>query len=349
MGNGLGLVGAYGAQGGRDALEELIAQRMKETLLKQQEVDRAHGRQMSEGHLNVSQRNTALGERNFDYGVGRDTKADEAAAAAAAKRAGVIEGLPEWAQGSAQAQDVGLKFSPEDLLEAPETREGADRRKVKLTKIEDDIRTDNEIRQARSMPRSQGSSRLVQVMGPDGTAVWMPESAAAGMRATQAPRAVTGAERKELGFFQRMLNAERNARAVEGDVSSWDVGASEWAPGFLENWIKTPAGKKYAQAQRMFTEGRLRADSGAAVPQNEYEADATTNFRRGGDDDAVITQKRNSRLTTLRGQANRAGRALQEYYGDGVNIDELLKEFASGQTSSAKPTGKPRFKITSVK
>lgn len=182
------------------------------------------------------------------------------------------------------------------------------------------------------------NERIVQVEGPDGKSVWVRESDAVNKPAAQAARAITGSERKELGFFQRMLDAERNARKVEDDVSGWDISVGDMAPGFLENWLKSDKGKQYTQAQRMFTEGRLRADSGAAVPQPEYDTDRKTNFRIGNDDKATIAQKRNSRLTAMRGQANRAGRALQEYYGEGSSIDSLLSEFADQQAAVAGAT-----------
>jgi hypothetical protein len=73
VGNGLGLQGAYGSAGMQQSLEELVAQRLKETLLQQQEADRAHQRQMSEGHLGLGERNIALDETRFGYQKNRDT------------------------------------------------------------------------------------------------------------------------------------------------------------------------------------------------------------------------------------------------------------------------------------
>jgi hypothetical protein len=144
-------------------------------------------------------------------------------------------------------------------------------------------------------------------------------------------RPITGAERKTLGFFQRMLEAERNARAVEGQVGNRDF-AAEYAPGAaLENFLKSEAGQKYTQAQRTFTEGRLRKESGAAIPQGEYDTDRDTNFKRPGDKDESVAQKRASRLKLLRGAANESGRALQEFFGDDATIDSLLSEFTDKQ------------------
>lgn len=194
-------------------------------------------------------------------------------------------------------------------------------------------------------PQAPQSEPLVQVMGADGVPVYMPRSQAAGQPAAQAPRAVTGAERQTLAYFNRMLDAERNARAVENDASGWDIGVSNssMVPGFLENFLKSDAGQKYTQAQRMFTEARLRKESGAAIPENEFANDRRMNFRQPGEKPDSIAQKRRSRLETIRGTGNAAGRALQEYYGKDATLDSLLREFADQQGGTIRardPQGK---------
>lgn len=63
MGNGLGLQGAYGAQGGRDALEELVAQRIKETLLKQ-------AAEQQQAELALKSRGMDIDERQGDARIG---------------------------------------------------------------------------------------------------------------------------------------------------------------------------------------------------------------------------------------------------------------------------------------
>ena len=138
---------------------------------------------------------------------------------------------------------------------------------------------------------------------------------------------VTGAQRKVLGFFNRMLEAERNARAVEDSVGGRDF-AAEFMPGeWLENLARSDAGQKYTQSQRTFTEGRLRKESGAAIPSDEYEKDRSTNFKRPNDTSENVAQKRAARLTLLKGAANEAGKAFQEFYGEEASIDDLLSEF----------------------
>jgi hypothetical protein len=181
--------------------------------------------------------------------------------------------------------------------------------------------------------------RLVQVMDASGRPIWVRESQAEGQPATQAARAVTGQERKALGFFQRMLEGERNARAVESKIGPQDF-AAELAPGeTLENFFRSPEGQQYVQAQKTYTEGRLRKESGAAIAKDEYTKDRDINFRRPGDDDKTLKQKRSSRITTLRGAANEAGKALQEFYGPDATIDSLLAEFAEKEAENVADGG----------
>lgn len=232
-------------------------------------------------------------------------------------------GIMAFREGMDAPQEVQQMLEPE-----PEP--------TQFTLNEGDIRYDSTGRViARGAPKkvtppAPRDERLVQVMGPDGTPIWQRESQAVGQPATQAARAVTGQERKVLGFFQRMLEAERNARAVEEKLGAQDF-AAEYAPGeWLENFFRTPEGQQYAQAQRTFTEGRLRKESGAAINKDEYDKDRTTNFKRPGDTPEAIKQKRAARLITLRGAGNEAGKALQEFYGADASLDALLKEFADG-------------------
>lgn len=149
----------------------------------------------------------------------------------------------------------------------------------------------------------------------------------------------TGQQKSALAFFNRMLEAERNARSVEDKLKPSDIASSEYAPAFLENWLKSKEGQAYTQAQRMFTEARLRKESGAAINPSEYENDRRTNFRVAGDRPETIAQKRAARLALMRGLGNSAGPSLQEFYGEGASLDDLLKEFAEAQPAAGASGG----------
>lgn len=149
-----------------------------------------------------------------------------------------------------------------------------------------------------------------------------------------------GGERNTLNYFNRMLEAERNARAVEDQITDYDStmsGNIPLMPDFAENFLRTEAGQKYLQAQRMFTEARLRKESGAAIPESEFANDRRINFRSAGDKPDTLKQKRQSRIATMRGIGNASGRALQEYYGEGATLEQLLKEFEDQQAAQATP------------
>jgi len=148
-------------------------------------------------------------------------------------------------------------------------------------------------------------------------------------------RPSVGAERQTLNYFNRMLQAEKDARRVEDKLGGSDLAAQQYAPGWLENWIQSEEGQQYTQAQRSYTEARLRKESGAAIPPHEFDSDRKTNFRIAGDKGPdVMKQKRGMRLQTLRGIGNASGRALQEYYGADSSLEGLLKEFADQPSST---------------
>lgn len=140
----------------------------------------------------------------------------------------------------------------------------------------------------------------------------------------------TGQQKASVAFLNRMLEAERNARAVEDAMGGRDMAAQQYAPGWLENWLQSKEGQQYTQAQRAFTEARLRKESGAAIPAHEYTNDRRTNFRVAGDTPAVIAKKRQQRVATLRGLAFTAGKALQDYYGADASIDSLIAALDNG-------------------
>lgn len=164
---------------------------------------------------------------------------------------------------------------------------------------------------AAPQPRDE---RLVQVMGPDGTPIWTKESQAAGKPAAQAPRAVTGAERQTLSYYNRAKQATEDITPLEEQIAKSGLGTQlqmQYAPNMLQNQTQ----QSYRQAQRSFTEARLRKESGAAIPTAEYENDARTYFAQPGDSPATLEQKRRARAVVLEGMRNSAGRAYEEFYG----------------------------------
>lgn len=194
-----------------------------------------------------------------------------------------------------------------------------------------------------AMPRDE---RLVQVEGPDGRPTWTRESDAVGKPAAQAARAVTGAERGVLAYYNRakdasetITNAGPDGKSLEDRVAGAGLGTQlglQYAP----NMMQTSDQQAYRQAQRAFTEARLRKESGAAIPTAEYENDAKTYFAQPGDAPQTIAQKRQKRQTVLEGLKFSSGRAYDEFYGQpnksGAEGDaakraaDLIKKYGGG-------------------
>lgn len=184
--------------------------------------------------------------------------------------------------------------------------------------------------------------RMVQIMGPQGTPIYVPESQAAGQPAAQAPRAVTGQERQSLAYYNRAKQASDEIAKLEGSIAKAGIGAQlqlQHAP----NMLQTNTQQAYRQGQRAFTEARLRKESGAAIPAGEYENDARTYFAQPGDSPETIAQKQRARAVVLEGLKFSSGKAFNEFYGDtgqsqgggtpdaALKAQELIKKYGGGQ------------------
>lgn len=126
---------------------------------------------------------------------------------------------------------------------------------------------------------------------------------------------VTGAERNNLGFYQRAAQAEEIAAPLETAIANMSLREQAWLQA-MPNFAQSKENQMYRQAQRAFTEARLRKESGAAIPEGEYENDARTYFAQPGDGPDVIKQKQAARKQVLEGMAVSTGQAWEEYHGE---------------------------------
>lgn len=140
-----------------------------------------------------------------------------------------------------------------------------------------------------------------------------------GFAAGQTGKPPTGAQNRALNFFNRAKQAADELERL--DVSGLNMFGQAWinkAPNVLQSQL----GQQYNAAASMFTEARLRKDSGAAIPPHEYEADRKTNFQQAGDSDTTLAQKKRGRAAILASLAYEAGPALHGFYGE--EADEIL-------------------------
>jgi hypothetical protein len=134
----------------------------------------------------------------------------------------------------------------------------------------------------------------------------------------------TPAERQSLAFYNRAQDAVKTLTEAPADQpgSSLEMRiahqstAGQLQGQYAPNMLQTSEQQAYRQAQRAFTEARLRKESGAAIPESEFINDARTYFAQPGDSPQMIAQKQKSRETLLAGMKFAAGKAVGEFYGD---------------------------------
>ncbi len=161
---------------------------------------------------------------------------------------------------------------------------------------------------------------LVDVVDPStGKRVLMRRSKAEGLTpgaaATATTKPATGVQTKTLGYFNRAKQADEDLQAIEPKIAQMgylDQERMKRAP----NLFQTQTGQSYNQAQRAFTEARLRKDSGAAIPESEFANDRVTYFAQPGDTPKTLADKARARAAVLASLAYEAGSALDGFYGD---------------------------------
>jgi hypothetical protein len=175
--------------------------------------------------------------------------------------------------------------------------------------------------------RPTGATAPVAVIGPDGKPVLVSPQDAVGKRpAAGTQKAATGLEKRALNFYNRAAQADKDLEALEPAITRMNLGQQtymQWAPNFAQ----TETGQLYTQAQRAFTEARLRKDSGAAIPEQEFVNDRRTYFAQPGDSQKTLEQKRRARAAVLSSLGFESGQALGEYVGDPEEAAAIVRGY----------------------
>ena len=316
---GLNLQGGFGAGGAVDQLRVLVAEAQR----KQMEENRVAAQQSALDE-EARQFNETQPIRLGQLGVAREH------ASADTRRAGVAEGGLALEQGAQPIRLDLLRAQTGDILRRPEAEAAEAERQRQRDETNQNYRIflenlqnthslgqigargTEQRRTDAAAPRSPLSEPLVAVEMPDGTQQLLPRSQAANMKPAATRRPVLGTERQNLSYFNRAQEAAKVAEPLEGKFTNL---ASQARLQYAPNWLQSSEGQQYRQAQRAFTEARLRKESGAAIPTSEYENDAKTYWMQPGDSPEIIAQKKSARQEVLDGLAFSAGSAYQEFYG----------------------------------
>jgi len=149
-----------------------------------------------------------------------------------------------------------------------------------------------------------------------------------------APKQATGSQNRTFSFFNRAKQADEMLQELEESVSNLSL-AGQVKLDYLPNFLKTQEGQSYTQAQRAFTEARLRKDSGATIKDKEYEKDKLIYFVQPGDTKDTIADKARSRASILASLAYESGPALAGFYGD--DSSTLLQTYKDRSNAKNAP------------
>lgn len=172
-------------------------------------------------------------------------------------------------------------------------------------------------------PQQTDNEPLVQVAGPDGMPMYVRRSDAVGKTVPKpGSTTVKGADRTALSYYNRAQDAENTIATIENKIAHLNP-AQQLQLRYAPNFAQSPDQQVYRQAQRAFTEARLRKESGAAIPQTEIESDAQTYFAQPGDSPETMERKRLARQQVLNGLKFSAGKAYDEFYGHPANYEGI--------------------------
>jgi len=85
-------------------------------------------------------------------------------------------------------------------------------------------------------------------------------------------------------------------------------------PGSVAGFVTSPKGLEYERAKRDFINAQLRAESGAAIAESEFQNAERQYFPIPGDTPAVIERKRKAREEAIKGMIGSSGGAYEAIY-----------------------------------
>lgn len=186
-------------------------------------------------------------------------------------------------------------------------------------------------------PTNEPNEALVPMIGPDGKTRYGTRSEARGsLVPSGSEKPSSGVQKRVLNFFNRAEQADKDLEGLEEQIRQTGL-AGQTRMAVAPNFLQSQTGQAYTQAQRAFTEARLRKDSGAAIPDSEFENDRKTYFSQPGDSAETLDQKRRARAAVLASLAFESGQALGEFMG---SADEANRVVAQYKSRAQKPNPK---------
>ncbi len=178
---------------------------------------------------------------------------------------------------------------------------------------------------------------LETIIGPEGKPIRVRQEDAIGKEpAAGTMKASTGVQKRVLNFFNRAQQADTELEGMEAQIQELGL-VNQGRLALAPNVFQSQLGQSYGAAQRAFTEARLRKDSGAAIPEQEFDNDRKTYFAQPGDSAATLEQKRRARGAILSSLGFESGQALGEFVGDEDEAKRIVQGYKD--RAAGKATG----------
>jgi hypothetical protein len=122
-------------------------------------------------------------------------------------------------------------------------------------------------------------------------------------------------ERNAFSFYTRGADADKILRGLESKIAEKGF-TGQLGLNYLPNFMQGDDEQIYRQAQRQFTQAKLRRESGAAISQAEYDQDAKTFFPQPGDTKDTLSRKADAREAILNELRVASGKAYTQTFGE---------------------------------
>jgi len=172
-----------------------------------------------------------------------------------------------------------------------------------------------------------------------GVAIGTKRSEVAGMMPKSEGEKPTKDQYQVAGFVTRMDRSQKVMDKVEADILALDP-TIFFAQKEMPEIMKSDLIKSFEQAERSFINATLRRESGAAISEDEYKSARLEYFPQPGDNQDLITRKKEARQGVIDNFTNEAGPAYRPpdsaapttvglaplVKSDYGNLDDLISE-----------------------
>ena len=172
---------------------------------------------------------------------------------------------------------------------------------------------------AANVPRDQAIKMVIQGSQPQGfSATFDPETGQFSVSQGGVGGDMTESESNALMFGARMLTANQALDTLESEGTKLGQMIAGKIP-VVGNYMLTPEGRQYQNAQKNFVAALLRKESGAVIGQDEIDDAIPIYFPVAGDDPQTIEMKRRNRQIVVNAmmQAGKTGVAGQSKQASG--------------------------------